>query len=155
MTVTADQIAQAVDELRYQDVKAGRPAAAHAEMVRRVSAMPRIEAEMLVIRPIWESVAPGTAWAATPEGIAAQIARAATALQARRVAVGSPMTTIEAVRRVTPEVERIAGVRDLAEATARPALGRDTAGATRAGAHLRASLAARLRPYANGSRGVQ
>lgn len=77
--------------------------------VEVTSRMSPMEARMLVVRAIAATVEHGKEWAATPEGIARQITRAASALVERRAAVGVPIAYAEAVHRVTPEVNWLAG----------------------------------------------
>lgn len=114
MSLTAEQLNEAAYELLYQDKQNGLPAEPFRDTVARVQRMGPVQAQMLVIKAIWDTVETGKEWARTPEGIARQIGRAAAALQARRAAVGVPIVTIEAVHRVTPEVEQLAGIRDVA-----------------------------------------
>lgn len=114
MPLTAEQLGEAVDELRFQDKRNGLPEEHISATIQRVTAMGPVKAQMLAIKAIWDSIELGKEWARTPEGIARQIGRAASALQHRREAVGRPISTIAAVQRVTPEVEQLAGIRDVA-----------------------------------------
>lgn len=112
MPLTAEQIGEAAAELLYQDKQNGRPEERYTATVDRVMAMGPVKAQMLVTRAIWDTIELGTEWAKTPEGIRRQISRAATALMARRAAIGRPISMIDAANRVAREVEQLAGIRD-------------------------------------------
>ncbi len=109
MTFAAEELTEITAELAYQDRQKGVPPEPWRDTVQRAARMSSTEARMLVVRAIAGTVEPGKGWAGTPEGIARQIARAASALQARRAAVGMPIPYAEAVHRVTPEVQWLAG----------------------------------------------
>ncbi|WP_439578268.1 hypothetical protein [Elioraea sp.] len=109
MTLSAEELNEAVAELAYQDQQNGVPPEPFRDTVQLAARMSPTEARMLVVRAIAGTVEPGKEWAGTPEGIARQIARAASALEARRAAVGMPIAYAEAVHRVTPEVTWLAG----------------------------------------------
>jgi hypothetical protein len=109
MTLLPEELTEVAAELAYQDRQNGVPPEPWRDTVRRAARMSPTEARMLVVRAIADTVEPGKDWAGTPEGIARQMTRAASALAARRAAVGMPLAYAAAVRRVTPEVNWLAG----------------------------------------------
>lgn len=109
MTLSAQELTEVAAELAYQDRQNGVPSEPWSATVQRAARMSPTEARMRVIRAIMGTVEHGHEWAKTPEGIARQITRAALALEARRAAVGMPISYLEAVHRVTPEVNWLGG----------------------------------------------
>ena len=75
MPLTAEQLGEAVDELRFQDKQNGLPEEHIGATIQRVTAMGPVKAQMLAIKAIWDSIELGKEWARTPEGIARQIGR--------------------------------------------------------------------------------